>query len=270
MRERLINRSRQGDLGEASAIEWLTSKGATVWVPLGHSPDVDLIAEVEGRLLRVQVKTTTQRESTPDGHERWGASVATNGGNQSWTRVAKRFDAARVDFLFVLVGDGRRWFIPSAAVESTVGLKLAGRKYSEFEIESAGPILEAVYGADSTRSRIDGPERGSAGVGEPGRSVKSVATHEWVRFPPPPLAESCEQTKPPYERKLGRAGQAIVRSKRQMTLPATPYTEAGLSVGDRVRFRADGPGRIVLERIDPRPSGFASNGCQARSKSGPL
>jgi hypothetical protein len=24
-----------------------------------------------------------------------------------------------------------------------------------------------------------------------------------------------------------------------------------LEVGDRVRFRADGPGRIVLERIDP-------------------
>lgn len=262
MRERLINRSRQGDLGEASAIEWLTSKGALVWIPLGHSPDVDLVAEVEGRLLRVQVKTTTQRETTPDGHERWSASVATNGGNQSWTRVAKRFDSRCVDFLFVLVGDGRRWFIPADAVESTVGLKLAGTKYSEFEIEATNPILEAVYGPDSTRSRIHGPDRGSAGVGEPGRSVKSVATHEWVRFPPPPsLSAPPRGGKPSHERKLGRAGQAIVRGKRQMTLPAKPYTEAGLSVGDRVRFRADGPGRIILERIVQPPNRLASNDC---------
>jgi hypothetical protein len=37
-KQRLINRRQQGDLGEASAIEWLTSKGATVLIPFGHSP----------------------------------------------------------------------------------------------------------------------------------------------------------------------------------------------------------------------------------------
>jgi Holliday junction resolvase-like predicted endonuclease len=56
--DRLINRRQQGDLGEASAIEWLTSVGATVSVPLGHSPDYDLIAQLAGRLMRIQVKTT--------------------------------------------------------------------------------------------------------------------------------------------------------------------------------------------------------------------
>jgi hypothetical protein len=35
------------------------------------------------------------------------------GRNQSWTGVVKRLDPARFDYLFVLVGDGRRWFIPS-------------------------------------------------------------------------------------------------------------------------------------------------------------
>jgi len=35
-----------------------------------------------------------------------------------------------------------------------------------------------------------------------------------------------------------------------MTIPARPYAEAGLEVGDRVRFRADGPGRVVMERIE--------------------
>jgi hypothetical protein len=36
-----------------------------------------------------------------------------------------------------------------------------------------------------------------------------------------------------------------------MTLPVRPFDEAGLNMGDRIRFRADGPGRIVLERIEP-------------------
>ena len=90
MRERLINRRQQGDLGEASAIEWLTRLGATVSVPVGHSPDYDLIAELGGRLLRVQVKTSTFHEQTPDGHERWGVAIRTNGGNQSWTGMAIR------------------------------------------------------------------------------------------------------------------------------------------------------------------------------------
>jgi hypothetical protein len=91
--ERLINRRQQGDLGEASAIEWLTRQGATVSVPMGHSPDYDLIAEVDGRLWRVQVKTCARRETTSEGEERWPVAICTNGGNQSWTGLTKVFDA---------------------------------------------------------------------------------------------------------------------------------------------------------------------------------
>src|SRR5690349_6466022 len=100
--DRLINRRQQGDLGEASAIEWLTRQGATVSAPLGHSPDYDLIAEVAGRVWRVQVKTCVRCEATLEGDERWPVSVCTNGGNQSWTGLTKRFDPAKVDALFVL------------------------------------------------------------------------------------------------------------------------------------------------------------------------
>jgi hypothetical protein len=39
----------QGDLGELSAMEWLVSQGARVYIPLFHSPDVDLVAEFEDR-----------------------------------------------------------------------------------------------------------------------------------------------------------------------------------------------------------------------------
>jgi bifunctional DNA-binding transcriptional regulator/antitoxin component of YhaV-PrlF toxin-antitoxin module len=36
-----------------------------------------------------------------------------------------------------------------------------------------------------------------------------------------------------------------------MTVPWRPFSEAGLAIGDRVRFTADGPGRVILERIGP-------------------
>src|SRR5215207_9189009 len=137
MRERLINRSRQGDLGEASAIEWLTRQGATMSIPVGHSPDYDLIAEIDGRPLRVQVKTSTCKHPTPMGHQRWSVAIRTNGGNQSWTGTTKKFDTTKVDALFVLVGDERRWFIPAWAVEGAEAVNLGGPKYSEYEI---GPV----------------------------------------------------------------------------------------------------------------------------------
>ena len=35
-----------------------------------------------------------------------------------------------------------------------------------------------------------------------------------------------------------------------MTLAMHPFFEARLEIGDRVRFRADGPGRVILERIE--------------------
>ena len=246
MRERLINRRQQGDLGEASAIEWLTRRGATVCAPLGHSPDYDMIADLDGRLFRVQVKTTTFQITTPDGHQRWSAQLATNGGNQSWSGIAKRFCAATVDLLFVLVGDGRRWLIPAAAVEAHNAVQLGGLKYSEFEIDRGGPIESVVYGGGPPLES-ESPA-GEYPSGQRTAAVNRQAQPSQVRILSPPCSS---KGRSPLERTLGRAGQAIIRRKRQLTLPFHPFSEAGLEIGDRVRFRADGPGRVIVERIEP-------------------
>ena len=66
--------------------------------------------------------------------------LATRGGNQSWNGTVKRFDRTRYDWLFVLVADGRRWFIPSGVIEGTTGIYLGGPKYSEYEVESGRPF----------------------------------------------------------------------------------------------------------------------------------
>jgi hypothetical protein len=39
-------------------------------------------------------------------------AICTRGGNQSWNGITKRLDPTRIDCLFVIVGDGRRWSIP--------------------------------------------------------------------------------------------------------------------------------------------------------------
>src|SRR5215213_9633605 len=98
----------QGDFGELSAIVWLAGQGYPVFKPLFHSPNYDLVADLGDRLVRIEVKSTTQRRAG-----RWCVAVRTCGGNQSWNRVTKKLCADRCDFLFVAVGDGRRWFIPA-------------------------------------------------------------------------------------------------------------------------------------------------------------
>jgi hypothetical protein len=253
---RLINRRQQGDLGEASAIEWLTRQGATVWAPLGHSPDADLIADVEGTLLRVQVKTSTCRSQTPNGHLRWEVSLATNGGNQSWSGVAKVFDPSRFDVLFALTGDGRRWFVPANAIEAATSIRLGGTKYSEFEIEPTSPIEHLVYCEARPLLESNVPS-GEYPSGQRTRSVKPWAYAFTGSNPVSPICISAYPQSASigngdttgFERSLGRVSQVIMRPKRQMTMPKRPYVEAGLDVGDRMRVRAECEGRVVFERI---------------------
>ncbi len=129
----------QGDLGEFSAIDWLGSIGAAVYVPLGNSPDVDVVGVLDDEVMRVQVKTSTRLRSAG----RWEVAICTRGGNQSWSGVVKRFSAKRCSHLFVLVGDGRRWCIPATRVEASTGIVVGGPKYAEFEVERGRPITAA-------------------------------------------------------------------------------------------------------------------------------
>jgi hypothetical protein len=133
-----MNPRQQGDLGEQSAVEWLWSQGYAVFVPFGHSPDVDLIALIQADAARIQVKTCRRHIPT----DRWDVMLCTRGGNQSWNGLSKQFSSDRCDYLFVLVGDGRRWFIPAAVVEGGSGIALGGPKYAAYEVEPGRPFAK--------------------------------------------------------------------------------------------------------------------------------
>jgi hypothetical protein len=131
-----MNPRQQGDWGELSAMHWLAMRGARVAIPVGHSPDWDLIAELGGRLLRVQVKTSTVFRGG-----RWEVTLCTRGGNQSWNGLVKLLDPSRCDYLFAQVADGRRWFIPAGDLGGGSGIRLSGPKYERFEVEPGPPLV---------------------------------------------------------------------------------------------------------------------------------
>jgi hypothetical protein len=232
---------QQGDIGELSAMEWLASKGAHIYVPVGHSPDVDLVAAVEGRVSRIEVKTSTHRRGT-----NWSVHISTRGGNRSWTGLVKHFDPRRCEYLFVHVGDGRRWFIPTPALDCSSSLTVGGPKYSEFEIERGRPLA-----IDSSKALLQsGRSPGEYRSGQTGCAVNAVALSFGGSNPPSPMSSPQRIRPTNYERKPGQNGEAVINQKRRLTIPQRPFFEAGLANGGRVRVRADGPGRIVVEQIE--------------------
>jgi PD-(D/E)XK endonuclease len=238
--ERLINRRRQGDIGEASAIEWLTRGGALVALPVGHSPDFDLVAQIGEHLLRIQVKTSTQELHTPNEHLRFPVSLVTCGGNQSWNGVAKLFDPAKVDYLFALTSAGRRWFIPARDLEGKRAVQLGGPKYSEYEIERTAPIRELVYGADAVLESLPPGEYPS---GQRTAAVNRQAQPSEVRILPPP-PDSSDAPDPPA------VGGTRMSSNHQVTIPRAVAAASSLEPGDRFRVESDGPGSLVMTRIE--------------------
>jgi hypothetical protein len=236
MELRQANPRRQGDIGELAAMHWLASQGAHVYIPIGHSPDVDLIADFGGSPLKVQVKTSVSTE-----RGRYRVHVCTMGGNQSWNGVVKLLEPDRYDFLFVLVGDGRSWFIPSHAVGGRRAILLGGPKYSEFEIEPSRPLSQSLHRSGSLTLESES-RAGEYPSGQRTRSVK-----------PSPLGlrrfESC-LPHPGAIRPHRTGTRTTISPQHKITIPFRPFREAGLLVGDRLSAQAAGPGRVVLTRIE--------------------
>ena len=238
--ERVLNRRQQGDLGEISAVEWLTRRGALALLPVGHSPDFDLVAQFADQLLRIQVKTSTQETRTPNGHLRYPVSLVTNGGNQSWSGVSKVIDKARIDYLFVLTAAGRRWFIPSTDLEGKRAIQLGGAKYAEYEIDRAPPIRELVFAEDPA---LDSKPPGEYPSGQRTATVNRLAQPSQVRILPPPSGSDDPPDSP-------ATGRTRMSANHQVCVPLAVASASSIKPGDRFRVESDGTGRFVMTRVE--------------------
>lgn len=113
------NTKKQGDVGMGVAIAYFSIMGYTISIPLTDSQDYDLVADIDDKLYKVQVKTTTFKNSNGS----FRVNLRVFGGNRSGQSV-KHFDNKVVDYLFVVTEDGDKYFIPSNFVETTNQLTL--------------------------------------------------------------------------------------------------------------------------------------------------
>jgi len=111
------NTSLQGNIGMAIAISHFTMMGCIVSIPLNDIQDYDLVAEIEGVLKKIQVKTTRY---TVNGKYK----VNLNGGNRHFTKNTS-------DYLFIVDAVGTKYFIPREHITVNSGIVL-GDSYSQY------------------------------------------------------------------------------------------------------------------------------------------
>lgn len=122
------NTKIQGTIGLGSAIQYFTSKGFIVSIPINDSQSYDLLVDSVAGIQRVQVKTCRYKRQNS-----WEIGLRTKGGNQSCSTV-KKFDKTSVDLIFVLVENGDRWLIPVESLKGSSSLKVGCESYKEFLI----------------------------------------------------------------------------------------------------------------------------------------
>lgn len=120
----------QGNAGLGSAIAYYTSNGLVVSLPLTDSQEYDLIVDYDGVLAKVQVKTSSHIERS-----NYVVNLRVCGGNRSGTGKYKKFNNKLVDYVFILLEDGRMFNIPSSEILSTSSITMYA-KYDRFQVSS--------------------------------------------------------------------------------------------------------------------------------------
>ncbi|GIL12570.1 MAG: hypothetical protein BroJett038_12900 [Chloroflexota bacterium] len=124
------NSIKQGDVGVGVAIAWFMQNGYPTLMPLTESLPYDLAVDIEGKLYRVQVRTTYHKDVR--GHYKVNLRVL--GGNRSGSGKTTHFDPSKVDFLFVVTENGEKYLIPSAEIECRSYITLGIEKYAHYQL----------------------------------------------------------------------------------------------------------------------------------------
>ena len=118
---------RRGEIGEAAFLSKAASMGFGVSKPWGDSDRYDLVVDVGGRMLRVQVKSAHRVSDHPSGGYNFRACPH--------TRESYRDD--EIDFLVLYIVPENIWYIfPPIAFKTMKSLRLyphPGNKTSKFE-----------------------------------------------------------------------------------------------------------------------------------------
>lgn len=120
--------SLQGNMGLSKAIDYFTSNQITVALPMNDTQKYDLIADFNGKLQRVSVKTS--RSKAPSGG--WKIGLRNTGGSSGKSKI-RLFDKNSCDYLFILTGDNKLYLIPTEVINAVNSI-VVGNKYTEYEV----------------------------------------------------------------------------------------------------------------------------------------
>ena len=99
--------SIQGNLGFGKAIEYFTSHNITVALPLNDTQKYDLIADFNGKLQKVQVKTSRYSRNGGVSYE---VLLKNCGGTSKGSKI-RPFDNTTCDYVFVVLGNDKMYLI---------------------------------------------------------------------------------------------------------------------------------------------------------------
>jgi len=106
MFNKTVGTKGQGNVGIAAAIFYFTKQGCTVSLPLNDAQEYDLVVEIDGKLNKVQVKTT--RYTTK--HGIYQVCLASSGGSKR--EIYHRVSDSACDILFIVCENNLQYLIP--------------------------------------------------------------------------------------------------------------------------------------------------------------
>ena len=125
-----VYQSLQGNLGLGKAIEYFVSHNIPVSIPLNDTQPYDLIADFDGRLQKIQVKTS---RATDNGIS-YAVQLRNTGGNRTGTIRQVAFDNTTSDYLFIYTANEKLYLIPTANLDIKNSITV-GIKYAEYEVQ---------------------------------------------------------------------------------------------------------------------------------------
>lgn len=122
-----MNTNSQGNLGLGKAIQYFTSHNITLAIPLNDTQPYDLIADFNGKLQRISVKTGCYSETEGS----YQVLLKHSGGGSNKINY---FDNTSCDYVFIYTLDEQIYLIPAKEIDVKSSITV-GRKYTEYQIK---------------------------------------------------------------------------------------------------------------------------------------
>ena len=124
------NTKIQGSIGLGQAIAYFVRIGYTVSIPLNDSQDYDLVVEIDEKLYKVQVKTTTVK-ARGSGYYQPALRQSCKNTKRNYMKAATEL---KYDYLFVTADNLQSWFIPKKVISHIRNAVVLNKDFDQYKI----------------------------------------------------------------------------------------------------------------------------------------